>query len=73
MPVEVELRTWQIVAAEVIEESDTEKLYELIEELNRLLIEMEMKGIQQPVVPERSTQSTVVNPDPIILCGQSAS
>ena len=50
MPVEVELRTWQIVAAEVIEESDTEKLYELIEELNRLLIETEMKGIKRPVV-----------------------
>ena len=68
MSVEVELRTWQIVAAEVIEESDTEKLYELIEELNRLLIEMEMKGIKRPVVSERSIQSTVVNPDPIILC-----
>lgn len=73
MSVEVGLRTWQIVAAEVIEESDTEKLYELIEELNRLLIEMEMKGIKRPVVSERSIQSTVVNPDPIILCRQPAS
>jgi len=73
MPVEVELRTWQIVAAEVIEEADTEKLYELIEELNRLLIEMEMKGIKRPVVSERPNQSIVVIPDPVILCKQSAS
>ncbi len=73
MPVEVELRTCQIVAAEVIEESDTEKLYELIEELNRLLIEMEMKGIKRPVVSERPNQSIVVIPDPVILCKQSAS
>ena len=73
MPVEVELRTWQIVAAEVIEESDTEKLYELIEELNRLLIEREMKGIKRPVVSERPNQSIVVIPDPVILCKQSAS
>ena len=73
MPVEVELRTWQIVAAEVIEESDTEKLYELIEELNRLLIEMEMKGIKRPVVSERPNQSIVVIPDPVILSKQSAS
>jgi len=73
MPVEVELRTWQIVAAEVIEESDTEELYELIEELNRLLIEMEMKGIKRPVVSERPNQSIVVIPDPVILCKQSAS
>ena len=73
MPVEVKLRTWQIVAAEVIEESDREKLYELIEELNRLLIEMEMKGIKRPVVSERPNQSIVVIPDPIILCKQSAS
>jgi hypothetical protein len=53
MSVEVQLRTWQTVAAEVVEESDTEKLYELIEELNRLLIEKEMAGLERPVaMPE---------------------
>ena len=33
---DVEFRTWQTVRTEVGEESDTETLYELIEELNSL-------------------------------------
>jgi hypothetical protein len=33
---DVEFRTWQTVRAEVGEESDTETLYELVEELNSL-------------------------------------
>ena len=28
----------------------------------------QQRGIKRPVVSERSIQSTVVNPDPIILC-----
>ena len=70
MSVQVPLRTWQTVAAEVVEESDTEKLYELIEELNRLLIETEMAGLKRPVMPEHRNQPTVANSDPEILCKQ---
>ena len=69
MSVEVELRTWQIVAAEVIEESDTEKLYELIEELNRLLIGDGDEGHQAPPSYLNVLFSRRLwNPDPIILC-----